>query len=115
MRLFLLPATCYLLTSVTLATDSATPDHVQISCDGSYTKKIVYTYSGKRPSTHVINSQPLHYEVEAQHTIHGVLTQNIRIDGTGGGGCFELFIRFRSVYWSCYNISDELLSIVGAQ
>ena len=72
---------------------------VDISCDGEHTQKILYKYAGSRPSGVGVDKahpQPLEYEVKARDSIHGVLTQNIRINGTGE--CYDLFVRLR---WVC--------------
>jgi hypothetical protein len=75
----------------TANTEQEALDLVDISCTGGHTEKIVYRYSGKNPANVKANSQPLQYD--AQDTIYGALTQNIKIDGNGD--CYDLVIRLR--------------------
>ena len=69
-------------------------DFVDITCHGDHVDKILYNYSSRNPYT----ENPIHQslEYEARDTIDGVLTQNIRINGTGT--CFNLVIRMRCVW-----------------
>ena len=89
-------------------TESGPLDLVDISCDGKHTEKILYRYAGSRPfGVRVDTAYPQPLEYVARDSIHGELTQNIRINGAGK--CFDLFVRLR---WVCMCIQMIKLQLL---
>ena len=72
--------------------DNDALDKVDITCTGKVTEKIIYTYAHDKPDRGG-RSRLQALEYSAQESIHGNLSQNIRI--AGHGDCYDLVIRLR--------------------